>query len=137
MTVRAYIDAPVPLETLSDESRKRRLLLERKNVDKVIFNNEFVNFYTKNNKETFGIGDSCIEIIQGGQNMWKEECETIIKKTEARLLRVPLRPETLIYTSVFYNACTLAGLGQYSLAIGICKALEEYSDAMPVISNTL
>ncbi len=65
MTVRAYIDAPVPLETLSDESRKRRLLLERTNVEKITFNNRFVDFYTKNNKETFGIGDSCIEIIQG------------------------------------------------------------------------
>ena len=65
MTVRAYIDAPVPIDTLSDESKKRRLLLERKNVDKVTFNNEFVDFYIKDKKETFGIGDSCIEIIQG------------------------------------------------------------------------
>ena len=47
MTVRAYIDAPVPLETLSDESRKRRLLLERTNVEKITFNNRFVDFYTK------------------------------------------------------------------------------------------
>ncbi len=69
--------------------------------------------------------------------MQKEECETIIEKTRARLLRVPLRPETLIYTSVFYNACTLAELGQYGLAISICKALEEHSDTMPAISNTL
>ncbi len=65
MTARAYIDAPVPLETLSDESKRRRLLLERKNVEKITFNNEFVDFYSKNKKETFGIGDSCIEIIQG------------------------------------------------------------------------
>lgn len=65
MTVRAYIDAPVPLDTLSDESKMRRLLLERKNVEKVTFNNEFVDFYIKNKKETFGIGDSCIEITQG------------------------------------------------------------------------
>lgn len=137
MIVRAYIDAPVPLETLSDESRKRRLLLKRTNVEKITFNNRFIDFYAKNIKETFGIGDSCIEIIQGGQDMQKEECETIIEKTRARLCRVPLRPETLIYTSVFYNACTLAGLGQYRFAISICKALEEYSDAMPVIDNSL
>lgn len=76
-------------------------------------------------------------IKEGGQDMQKEECETIIEKTRARLCRVPLRPETLIYTSVFYNACTLAGLGQYRLAISICKALEEYSDTMPAIDNTL
>lgn len=76
-------------------------------------------------------------IKKGGQDMQKEECETIIEKTRARLLRVPLKPETLIYTSVFYNACTLAGLGQYGLAVSICKALEEHSDTMPAISNTL
>lgn len=66
MTARAYVDAPVPLETLSDESKRQRLLLERKNVEKITFNSEFVEFYTKNNKETFGIGDSCIEIIEEG-----------------------------------------------------------------------
>ncbi len=30
MTVGAYIDAPVPLETLSDESKRQRLLMERR-----------------------------------------------------------------------------------------------------------
>lgn len=71
MTVRAYIDAPVPLDTLSDESKMRRLLLERRNVEKISFNNEFVDFYTKNKKETFGVGDSRIEITQGepGDNL--------------------------------------------------------------------
>lgn len=65
MTVRAYVDPPVPLETLSDKNKRQRILLERKNVDKVVLNSKFIDFYIKNNKETFGLGDSCIEIIQG------------------------------------------------------------------------
>lgn len=68
MTVMAYIAPPVPLETLSDKNKRQRILLERKNVDKVVLNSKFIDFYVKNKKETFGIGDSCIEIIQGKPN---------------------------------------------------------------------
>lgn len=45
MTVRVYVDPPVPLETLSDKNKRQRILLERKNVDKVVLNSKFIDFY--------------------------------------------------------------------------------------------
>lgn len=59
--------------------------------------------------------------------MSKEEfCKNIIAETEQELRKIQLLPENLFYVTIYRDACTLAGSGQYELAIDICGSLKKH-----------
>lgn len=67
MTVRAYRAPAVPLVKLSDENKRKRILMERNGVERVIFNGtrSQMTLYKGEEEESFVCKYCCVEMVDG------------------------------------------------------------------------
>lgn len=67
ITIRVYLSHPVPLKNLSLEKKRELLLMERRNVDRVVIAEalKLLTLYTNEVEETVRYDDCFIEMMDG------------------------------------------------------------------------